>query len=332
MLEEDRTRLDDLLTRQLRDADKRTAGAYGPVTPTIDLAEFKKELTAFDFGQPRLSEDTLAWIIARLEDGITHITNPRYFGLFNPAPTFPAQCADRIAAVFNPQLATSTTSPVPVALEAHVIRAVAQRAGFPETASGHFTTGGAEANYTALICALTRACPGFALDGARAFSGNPKLYISRESHLAWAEKLPHQAGIVRSAVRLVATDGTGRLSVAALQAAIAEDLANGHVPVMIVATAGTTNAGMIDPLVACGEIAREQGAWFHADAAWGGAVIASDRLRGALAGIETADSMTIDAHKWFATTMGCGMFITRDPGLLSSAFQVSTTYMRHPTN
>ncbi|HEX3992493.1 MAG TPA: pyridoxal-dependent decarboxylase [Acetobacteraceae bacterium] len=324
---EDRTRIDDLLTRQLRDANDRVVA--GHVSPTIDLAEFKKELTAFDFGQPRLSEDTLAWIIARLEDGITHITNPRYFGLFNPAPTFPAQCADRIAAVFNPQLATSTTSPVPVALEAHVIRAIAQRAGFPETASGHFTTGGAEANYTALICALTRACPGFALDGARAFSGNPKFYISRESHLAWL-KIAHQAGIGRSAVRLVATDGTGRMSVAALQAAIAEDLVNGQVPVMIVATAGTTNAGMIDPLAACGEIAREHGAWFHADAAWGGAVIASDRLRGLLAGIEAADSMTIDAHKWFATTMGCGMFITRDPGLLSSAFQVSTTYM--PSN
>jgi glutamate/tyrosine decarboxylase-like PLP-dependent enzyme len=324
---EDRTRIDDRLTRQLRDADDRVGA--GPVTPTIDIGKFKDELAAFDFQQPRLLDDTLDWIVARLENGITHITNPRYFGLFNPAPTFPAQCADRIAAVFNPQLATSTTSPVPVALEAHVVRAVAQRAGFLETASGHFTTGGAEANYTALICALTRACPGFALDGARAFSGRPTFYTSQESHLAWL-KIAHQAGIGRSAVRLVATDGTGRMSIAALQAAIAADRAAGHVPVMIVATAGTTNAGMIDPLVACGEIAREQAVWYHADAAWGGGVIASDRLRRLLAGIEAADSMTIDAHKWFATTMGCGMFITRDPGLLSSAFQVSTTYM--PSN
>jgi glutamate/tyrosine decarboxylase-like PLP-dependent enzyme len=324
---EDRTRIDDWLTRQLRDVDDRVNG--GSVTPTIDIIRFKDELAAFDFRTPRSLDDALDWVLARLETGITHITNPRYFGLFNPAPTFPAQCADRIAAVFNPQLATSTTSPVPVALEAHVVRAVAQRAGLPETASGHFTTGGAEANFTALICALTRACPGFALDGARAFIGSPTFYTSQESHLAWL-KIAHQAGIGRSAVRLVATDGSGRMSVAALQAAIAADRAEGRVPVMIVATAGTTNAGMIDPLVACGERAREHGVWYHVDAAWGGAVIASNRLRGLLAGIEAADSLTIDAHKWFATTMGCGMFITRDPGILSSAFQVSTTYM--PSN
>jgi glutamate/tyrosine decarboxylase-like PLP-dependent enzyme len=324
---EERTRIDDLLTRNLRDADGRVAA--GPVTPRIDIGQFNDELAGFDFRQPRSLDDAMAWIVAQLECGITHITNPRYFGLFNPAPTFPAQCADRIAAVFNPQLATSTTSPVPVALEAHVVRAVAQRAGFAETASGHFTTGGAEANYTALICALTRACPGFAVEGARAFSGRPTFYISQESHLAWL-KIAHQAGIGRSAVRLVPTDGKGLMSIPALEAAIAADRAEGHVPVMIVATAGTTNAGMIDPLAACGALARSSGAWYHVDAAWGGAVIASDRLRGLLAGIEAADSVTIDAHKWFATTMGCGMFITRDAALLSSAFQVSTTYM--PSN
>jgi glutamate/tyrosine decarboxylase-like PLP-dependent enzyme len=99
---------------------------------------------------------------------------------------------------------------------------------------------------------------------------------------------------------------------------------------MIAATAGTTNAGMIDPLDACGAIARKYGAWYHVDAAWGGAAIASDKLRPALAGIELADSVTIDAHKWFATTMACGMFITRHPSISSSAFNVSTGFM--PSN
>jgi glutamate/tyrosine decarboxylase-like PLP-dependent enzyme len=99
---------------------------------------------------------------------------------------------------------------------------------------------------------------------------------------------------------------------------------------MLVATAGTTAAGMIDPLAGCAAIARDAGLWFHVDAAWGGAAIASARHRGALAGIERADSLTIDAHKWFATTMGCGMFITRRPALLSAAFQVATGYM--PSN
>jgi len=99
---------------------------------------------------------------------------------------------------------------------------------------------------------------------------------------------------------------------------------------MIAATAGTTNAGMIDPLPQCAEIARNFGLWYHVDAAWGGALIASQRLRAALEGIEQADSITIDAHKWFATTMGCGMFLTRQAPILSSAFQVSTSFM--PSN
>src|SRR5882762_7593562 len=106
--------------------------------------------------------------------------------------------------------------------------------------------------------------------------------------------------------------------------------AQGCVPVMIAATAGTSNAGMIDPLAACAEIARIAGLWYHVDAAWGGALIASDRLRGILAGIELADSVTIDAHKWFATTMGCGMFMTRHASVLSTAFQVSVSFM--PSN
>jgi glutamate/tyrosine decarboxylase-like PLP-dependent enzyme len=108
------------------------------------------------------------------------------------------------------------------------------------------------------------------------------------------------------------------------------DRAQGCVPVMIAATAGTTNAGMIDPLADCAEIAHIAGLWYHVDAAWGGALIASDRLSNMLAGIEQADSVTIDAHKWFATTMGCGMFLTGHPSVLSSAFQVLTSYM--PSN
>ena len=322
-----RVRWDDLLTLNLLRANERVA--EGPVTPTLSLADFRSELADFDFRRPRPLGELLSWTIEKMEHGLVHVTHPRYFGLFNPAPTFPAQCADRIAGTFNPQLATMTTSPVAVEIEAHVIRAVARRAGFPPEAGGHFTSGGSEANYTALLCALTRATPEFATKGARSFDGPPVFYVSRESHLAWL-KIAHQAGIGRSAVRLVATDGLGRMDQNALKDAIVGDRASGCVPIMIAATAGTTNAGMIDPLLACAELARLNNLWYHVDAAWGGALIASDRLRNALAGIERADSVTIDAHKWFATTMGCGMFITRHPQVLSSTFQVSTSFM--PSN
>jgi len=323
----ERERLDDFLTRELPRANERVA--QGSVVPTFNLAAFKSELAGFDFQAPRPIDELLSWSIAQLEHGVVHMTHPRYFGLFNPAPTFPAECADRIVGAFNPQLATWTTAPAAVEIEAHVLNAVARRAGLPPESVGHCTSGGTEANFTALNCALTRSNPRFATDGARAFSGPPVFYISRESHLAWL-KIAHQSGIGRTGARLVATDGSGRLDAHALTTALREDRARGCVPVMIVATAGTTNAGMVDPLEHCAQIARDEGVWYHVDAAWGGALIASDRLRGVLAGIERADSITIDAHKWFATTMGCGMFMTRHATVLSTVFHVSTTFM--PSN
>jgi glutamate/tyrosine decarboxylase-like PLP-dependent enzyme len=320
----ERARLDGWLTVALIAALGRVRG--GPVTPTIDMARFTAELTAMDFEAPRPIEQLLEWTVERMECGIVQMTNPRYFGLFNPGANFPSQCADRIASVFNPQLASSASSPVPVALESHLIRAVARRAGFGPEATGHFATGGSEANYTALVCALTAAHPRFARQGARAFAGPPTFYTSRECHIAWL-KIAHQAGVGRSALRLVATDGTGRMDPQALVQAIHADRAAGAVPVMLVATAGTTGAGMIDPLEACADVARREGLWYHIDAAWGGAAIASERMRGLLAGIERADSMTIDAHKWLATTMGCAMYITARGSTLSEAFHASTSFM-----
>jgi aromatic-L-amino-acid decarboxylase len=321
---EDRERIGNWLTRELEAAHQRVQA--GPVAPNIDMQRFRAELDGYDFQKPQPLQDALRWAIERLEHGIVQMSSPRYFGLFNPGANFPAQCADRLAGSFNPQLASSASSPVPVALESHLIRAVAQRAAFGDDATGHFATGGSEANYTALICALTAAHPKFSADGVRAFTGPVKFYTSRDCHIAWL-KIAHQTGVGRGALRLVATDGHGRMDPEALVRAIAEDRAAGAIPVMIVATAGTTGAGMIDPLHACADIAKQHALWLHVDAAWGGAVLASNRLRGLLSGIERADSLTIDAHKWLATTMGCAIFVSRRADLLSEAFHASTSFM-----
>jgi glutamate/tyrosine decarboxylase-like PLP-dependent enzyme len=160
----------------------------------------------------------------------------------------------------------------------------------------------------------------------RAFEGPVRFYSSRDCHIAWL-KIAHQAGVGRGSLHLVDTDGCGRMDPQALARAIAEDRAAGAVPVMVVATAGTTGGGMIDPLHACADIAKQQRLWYHIDAAWGGAALASERMRGLLCGIERADSITIDAHKWFATTMGCAMFITPHAQYLSEAFHASTSFM-----
>jgi glutamate/tyrosine decarboxylase-like PLP-dependent enzyme len=320
----ERRRVDDWLSKELLEALVRIQA--GPVTPDIDLAGFRKELETHDFSQPRALEEVLGWTIARMEHGIVQMSNPRYFGLFNPGASFPSQCADRIVNLFNPQLASSASSPVPVAIEGHVIRAVARRAGLVEDATGHFATGGSEANYTALLCALSAKHPRFAAEGARAFSGPARFYTSKECHIAWL-KIAQQSGVGRSALRLVDTDGAGRIDVTRLRQMIDEDRASGAVPIMVVATAGTTGGGMIDPLEACARVAKQAELWFHVDAAWGGAALASERLRGLLHGIEHADSITIDAHKWLATTMGCAMFISRHADVLSEAFHASTSFM-----
>ena len=321
---EARFAVEEKLGLMLADAQARISTL--PVVPTLDLGNFEAELATFDFQSATPIAALLDWSIAQLQVGLVQLNHPRYLGLFNPAPSFASQCADRIAASFNPQLASATTSPAAVAIEAHVIRMVALRTGLPAQATGHFTSGGSEANATALICALTQAAPGFSSAGSRAFSGQPVFYISKDSHLAWI-KIAHQAGIGRSAAHMIPTDGAGRMCATALHDAIQEDRGSGAIPFMVVATAGTTNAGMVDPLRRCGEIAAQENLWFHVDAAWGGGVIASERYGGVLEGIEKADSITIDAHKWFATTMGCGMFLTSRREILSQSFNVSTSFM-----
>lgn len=319
-----RAALDAEISDVLRAARARRAAAS--VVPQTPVEDFSGALKQFDFETAQPLSAVVRWVVAQLEMGIVQITHPRYFGLFNPQPSFAAELADRIAGAFNPQLASATTSPVPVAIEAHVIHAVARRAGLPPTATGHFTSGGSEANRTALLCALTAAHPGFAEHGARVFAGPPTFYVSREAHLAWI-KIAHELGIGRAAARLVATDAEGRLDPRQLAAMLAADRAAGHVPVMLIATAGTTGGGAVDPIGKLAGIAAHEGLWLHVDAAWAGAAIASPRLAPRLAGVAQARSLTIDAHKWFATTMGCGMFLTAEPAVLTAAFRVTTSFM-----
>ena len=113
---------------------------------------------------------------------------------------------------------------------------------------------------------------------------------------------------------------------------VAEDRRSGLAPVMVVGTAGTTAAGAIDPLPELARFCRSQKLWFHVDAAWGGAAILSPRLRGHLAGIDAADSITCDAHKWFSVPMGAGMFFCRHPDVVGEAFRAQTSYMPGKTD
>jgi aromatic-L-amino-acid/L-tryptophan decarboxylase len=299
----------------------------GAVAPPCVPAEVRAAVAAFDFDRPIDITPAARSVIELLKGGMVHTMHPGYFGLFNGTSAFPGIVADLITAQLNPQLSVWSHAPVPVEMERRVIAEISALFGWPAAQSaGHFTSGGSEANHSALLLALTRAAPGYASAGARAFPGAPRAYASAESHLAWL-KIAHAVGIGRDALRLVGTDGQGRMNPLLLREAMAADAAAGDCPVFVAATAGTTNAGMIDPISECARIARQHGAWLHVDAAWGGAIALLPQGRVLLAGIDAADSITVDAHKWLAAPMGAGMLLCRHPDALADTFRVATGYM-----
>lgn len=298
-----------------------------PVTPEVDPSEIRRALSAYDFAAARppvkVFDDCAEW----LRRWTTHVAHPRYFGLFNPRSTTPAILADALVAAVNPQLATWSHSPAAVEIERHVIGYVGERLGLARDAvRGSFTSGGAEANHTAVLLSLTRAFPGFADHGVRALDGRPLIYASEEAHDAIV-RIAQSCGLGRAALRKVPVDTDLRLDVDALEAAVTRDRAAGEQPFLVIATAGTTSGGIIDPIPEIAAVCRAQGLRLHLDAAWAGAVALSDRLRGLLAGVEQADSITVDAHKWLSVPMGAGIFICTDEPGLRRTFEVATPYM-----
>lgn len=299
----------------------------GRVSPIQSVDAIQSLIDAID-------PDAAAGLIPAIEEaselmrgGDLLSAHARCFGFFNPTPTLPGILADFLSAARNPQLCVVSHAPASVLIERRLIAWLRARLGYPHTATGHFTSGGSEANATGLQVALARLCPDFGRDGAAALGGRPRLYASSDSHLAWI-KLARSAGLGSDAVRLVPTDGSGRMSVEALQEQILADRKAGDIAVMIAATAGTTSAGMVDPLHACADLAEDLGTHLHVDAAWaGGLIVDPVRKSQFLGGIERADSVTIDAHKWLSVPMGAGIAFVRDADALARAFSVSTSYM-----
>jgi aromatic-L-amino-acid decarboxylase len=235
-----------------------------------------------------------------------------------------AVAADALVALYNPQLAVWAHAPAANEIERHTLQFFLSRIGFePDSSFAHFTSGGQEANFTAVVAALTSRFPSIADGGLRELEGQPTLYyLSAEGHHSF-QKIAHATGLGRRAVRSVPVDSSLRMDVGALREQLARDRRDRRAPFLVVATAGTTAAGVIDPLPQIAELCRSEGLWLHVDAAWGGTALLSRRLRGRLEGIERADSVTWDAHKWLSVPVGAGMFFTREPDALGRAFRVS---------
>jgi aromatic-L-amino-acid decarboxylase len=295
------------------------------VAPTSPYTEFEQRLRGFDFRAPVPLDELVAATSELLGEGIVHTSHPRYFGLFNPAPTFAGVLADALVAAFNPQLAVTSHAPAAVAIERHVLSFLGDCLGLPG-AAGSFTSGGAEANLTGLLVALERHFPEATEHGLAAVGKQPTFYVSGEAHDSFV-KAARMTGLGQRAARPVAVAGDLTLDVEALRSAVERDRAAGEGPFRVVATAGTTAGGPIDPLPAIADLCGELGLDLHVDAAWAGAVALSERVRPVLDGIERADSVTVDAHKWLSAPMGAGVFLTRHARDLTSTFRVAAGYM-----
>ena len=251
--------------------ETRAAVLKGGVAPARSDAETRSRVDAVDLDRGIGVEAATREAHELMAAGDLLSASARCFGYFNPTAAWPGVVADLLVAARNPQICVVSHAPASAAMERHVIAFVFERLGFPADAVGNFTSGGSEANATGLLVALVRGEEGFAQNGVEAYGGPPCLYASADSHLAWI-KLARAAGLGTSAVRLVPTDGHGRMDPAALRARIVEDRKAGRRPVLVAATAGTTNAGAIDPLDATRDIADEFELHLHVDAAWAGAL------------------------------------------------------------
>lgn len=300
---------------------------HGPIYPKVSANQIEEYLGKhYSFRDGQDLNDVVADVQDMMAKWQVQVTHSRYFGLFNPSVGPESVIADAVAAMYNPQLANWRTSPAANGIERHTLRWLAAKFGFPAEAEACFTSGGTEANLSAMVVALTRSFSEYGVGGVRAIKGAPVFYVTKESHNGY-NKLAHITGIGRRALRIVSTDARLRMDIGDLEEKVNEDRSQGLAPFLVVGTAGTTATGVIDPLSEIGELCRRENLWFHADAAWGGAAVLSPALKHHLAGIERADSITCDAHKWFSVAMGSGMFFCRHPENVAQAFRTETTYM-----
>src|SRR5687767_14715753 len=236
-----------------------------------------------------------------------NIPSPRYYGLFNPTPLPIAVWADTLASAINQNGAAWRNSPSASIIEARVLRWLCALMGYGGESFGTLTSGGSEANLLGLKCARDRGVEGARDRGVSAAAGGPELtvYASEQCHYSFI-KCVDILGLGRENLRKVPTDERFHIRVGDLREMIAADLARGATPLCVAGAAGATSTGVVDPLDELAEVAREFKLWFHVDAAYGGALAFSERERWRLKGIERADSITIDPHKWLFVPFACG--------------------------
>jgi glutamate/tyrosine decarboxylase-like PLP-dependent enzyme len=246
--------------------------------------------------------------------------HPRFFG-FIPGLASPLSwIGDLLTAGHNAHAGSWMQSSGPSCIESELIGWLCARVGLPQSAGGLFVSGGSMANLTALTVARDRILG----DRDRELG---VAYVSEQTHSSVAKGLKI-IGFLDRQIRKVAVDAAFRMDAACLAKSIAQDRAAGLKPFAVVASAGTTNTGSIDPLPAIAGLCTAERLWLHVDGAYGASVVLSPSHRGLLSGIEHADSLSWDAHKWLFQTYGCGVVLLRDQRHLPETFHTRPEYLR----
>lgn len=260
--------------------------------------------------------------------GARHNGHPRFFGYVSSPGTAIASVADFLAATLNVNMPAWRSAPAPTELEHLTIDWIKEALSLPGEAGGLFTSGGSLANFTALAAARYWRCGDeVAARGAVEHPTTLRVYTSAEAHHS-THKAAALLGIGRSNVRSVAVDRNFRMDVDDLARQIETDRREGRDPFCIVATAGSVTTGAVDPLADIAAAARDHDMWLHVDACYGGFARLAPSVRDRFDGIEMADSVALDPHKWLYLPPDCGCLIYRDPATVRGAFALDADYTR----
>lgn len=245
------------------------------------------------------------------------VDHPRFFAFVPSAPTWPGVIADFLASGFNTFQGTWLGSSGPSQLELVVTDWFREWVGYPEGAGGLFTSGGSAASLDALVAAREMA-------GA---PERPAVFMSDQSHSA-LERAARIVGVRPEGVVKVASDAGYRIRMDELARAVADARSRGFSPIAVCANAGATNTGAVDPLDDLADFCAAEGIWLHVDAAYGGFAVLTERGRTLFRGLDRADSITLDAHKWLFQPFEAGCLMVRDVRHLEHAFSVHPEYLQ----
>jgi aromatic-L-amino-acid/L-tryptophan decarboxylase len=270
----------------------------------------------------------VAGVVSEVEEKLfpycTNVGHPGYMGLITPSPNPVGIIADFICSALNQNIGAYTIGPAAVAIERRTVRWLTDLAGYGQEAGGNLTSGGMMANFIGLKLARDWASQDRAQQ--EGIQERWAVYASEERHVS-VDKAIDAVGLGRSALRALPTDADFRVRLDALEAAIAEDHKRGIRPMCIVGIFGTTNTGAVDPVRELRTIADREGMWLHMDAAYGGGMLLSHAWNMRNQGLELADSVTIDPHKWFYAPLDAGAILVKDEHRLTASFGMKPAYL-----